>query len=354
MNCKCSKTGSATAAKGHSATHRSLHREFGDRLSALQIEFEVIGMKTPFAIPQKLADLVDMDSPDAVLDEVLFIMALIDPRMDPSQLSNAFSFMVSLYQGRWPAEQACNTHFHDLRHITDTTLAMARLIHGAFISGHRMNQRQIFTGLVAAMAHDAGYIQDKMDGIGTGAKFTTIHVRRSMDFIEKYGRRYGLNSEEIPACRLMIQCTDLDIQVDTIRFCSKTDELLGKILGCADLIGQMADRIYLEKLFYLYREFKEGQVRGYRDEMDLLAKTLAFFPLVADRIENQLDKLDQLAAVHFKSRWNIPLNLYDVAINRQKEYLEKILARPEQDPARFLRRKNIVHNIFARSPRQAP
>jgi hypothetical protein len=116
----------------------------------------------------------------------------------------------------------------------------------------------------------------------------------------------------------------------------------------------MADRVYLEKLFYLYQEFKEGQVLGYSDEMDLLSKTLAFFPLVADRMKKQLDNLDQLAAVHFKSRWNIPLNLYDVAIFRQKEYLTKILARPDQNPAKFLRRKNIVHNIIAQSQSQVP
>lgn len=293
----------------------------------------------------QLADLVDMDTPGAVLDEVLLIMTLIDPRIDPSQISNAFSFMVSLYQGRWPAEQACNTQFHDLRHITDTTLAMARLIHGAIITGHRLSQRQVFTGMVAAMAHDTGYIQDRLDDKGTGAKFTTVHVQRSMDFVGKYGQRYGLNSEEIPACQRMIQCTDLDVDVASVRFSSKADELLGKMLGCADLIGQMADRIYLEKLFYLYREFKEGKVRGYRDEMDLLAKTLAFFPMVADRIENQLDKLDQLAAAHFNNRWNIPQNLYHLAINRQKAYLQKILARQDSDPADFLRRKRIVQNL---------
>ncbi len=294
----------------------------------------------------QLADLVDMDTPGAVLDEVLLILTLIDPRMDPSQFSNAFSFTLSLYQGQWPAEQACNTQFHDLQHITDTTLAMARLIHGAFLNGHRLSQRQIFTGLVAAMAHDTGYIQDRMDDTGTGAKFTTVHVQRSMDFVGKYGQRYGLNSEEIPACRLMIQCTDLAIDVAGVRFSCKTDELLGKMLGCADLIGQMADRIYLEKLFYLYREFEEGKVPGYRDERDLLAKTLAFFPMVADRIESQLDKLDQLAGAHFKSRWNIPHNLYAVAIERQKEYLMKILAQPGKDPAEFLRRKQIVPRLL--------
>ncbi len=293
-----------------------------------------------------MADLVDMDSPEAVLDEVLFIMTLIAPQMDPSQVANAYGFTLSLYSGRWPTEKACNTHFHDLRHITDTVLAMARLIHGAILSGYRMDQRQIFTGLVSTMAHDAGYIQDKKDGVGTGAKYTTIHVQRSMAFIERYGQRYGLTLQEIPACQLMIQCTDLDIDVSTIQFPSRTVEVLAKLVGVADLIGQMADRIYLEKLFYLYREFKEGQVTDFTDEMDLLSKTLSFFPMVAKRFKNQLAGLDKVANAHFRARWNISENLYQVTINKQRRYLEHILAHPDRDPSEFLRRKQIVRKLL--------
>lgn len=300
----------------------------------------------PFFKGKLLADLVDMDSPQAVLDEVLFIITLVQPQMDPSQLTNAFSFMVSLYQGYWPSERECNTQFHDLRHITDTLLAMARLIHGAVITGRRLGQRDVLVGMVAALIHDAGYIQDKTDADGTGAKYTTVHVERSMAFIERYGHRFGLTSREIPDCQVMIHCTDLETDISSVRFSSRTVELLAKLLGCADLIGQMADRIYLEKLFYLYREFEEGQVKAYADEMDLLQKTLAFFPMVEKRVEEQLGGYDALAQPHFSRRWGISENLYRVAIDRQRQYLSYILSQPDKDLGKFLRRKQIVQKLL--------
>ncbi|MEJ2039591.1 MAG: hypothetical protein P8X55_11745 [Desulfosarcinaceae bacterium] len=296
--------------------------------------------------PPKLADLVDMDSPEAVMDEVLFIMTLIAPRMDHTPLANAFNLTFSLYRGVWPAEKACNTRFHDLRHVTDTALAMARLIHGALIEGRPLGQRQILKGLVAALAHDAGYIQDMADATGTGAKYTAVHVERSVDFLERYGRRYGLTPDEICDCQSMVRCTDLDTDIGELSFASEAVALLGRLLGIADLIGQMADRIYLEKLFCLYHEFKEGQVGGFDDELDLLKKTLDFIGTMTLRIESLLDGLDRLALAHFRVRWNIPRNLYTEAIDRQRDYLGRILALPEQDPRDLLRRKQIVQSCF--------
>lgn len=302
--------------------------------------------KPPYYNGELLADFVDMDSPQAVLDEVLFIMTLIHPQMDPSHLTNAFSFMVSLYQGQWPGERECNTQFHDLRHITDTMLAMARLIHGAVLTGHRLSPRHVLVGMVSALVHDAGYIQDKSDSVGTGAKYTTIHVERSMAFIERYGHRYGLTTQEIPDCQIMIHCTDLDTDISSAEFPSQQVELLSKLLGCADLIGQMADRIYLEKLFYLFKEFEEGQVTAYTDEMDLLQKTLAFFPMVQKRVKEQLGGYDELTKPHFNRRWGVSQNLYRVAIDRQHQYLSQILAQPGQDISKHLRRKKIVQKIL--------
>ncbi|MGD9249150.1 MAG: hypothetical protein PVI60_14390 [Desulfobacteraceae bacterium] len=287
-----------------------------------------------------------MDSPDAVLDEVLFIMTLIQPQTDPSRLTNAFGFMMSLYQGQWPGERACNTHYHDLRHITDTMLAMMRLIHGAVLTGSRIKPGEIFIGLVGALAHDAGYIQNRVDSSGTGAKYTTVHVERSMAFIEQYGHRFGLTSEGIEACQLMIHCTDLAVDVSTVRFPSRTVGLLAKLLGCADLIGQMADRTYLEKLFYLYREFEEGQVSDYRDEMDLLTHSLAFFPMVEKRLKHQLGGYDKLAQAHFARRWGVAKNLYRETIEKQKKYLEHILTHKDRNPSEFLRRKRIVEKLL--------
>ena len=301
--------------------------------------------KQPSPNQPKLADLVDMKSPNAVFDEVSFITTLIAPQMDPSLLTNAFSFTVSLYRGLWPDEQACNTNFHDLHHITDTLLCMARLIHGAILKGNRITPRNAFIGLVAAMAHDAGYIQDIKDGIGTGAKYTAVHVQRSMAHIERYGKRYGLNSTEILPCQMIIQCTDMDIDPADIKFPSSSYRFIGNLLAVADLIGQMADRIYLEKLFFLYREFEEGCVEGYSDEMDLLKKSLSFFDIAHKRLSTQLDGLDRLATAHFNVRWNIPQNLYHIAIEKHQRYLGYVLTKPECDPSLFLRRKQIVQTL---------
>lgn len=303
-------------------------------------------MSRPFSKGTKLADLVDMDSPTAILDEVLFILTIIQPQMDPSRMANAFSFMVSLYQGQWPGERECNTYFHDLRHITDTLLAMVRLIHGAVLTGKQIHPRHIFTGLVGALVHDSGYIQDKLDNSGTGAKFTTVHVERSMVFIERYGHRFGLSDSEIQSCRLMIRCTDLNVDISALEFPSRSVALTAKLLGCADMIGQMADRTYLEKLFYLYREFEEGEVCGYSDEMDLLTKTLAFFPKIEQRLKHQLGGYDELAKAHFTRRWNISKNLYQETIEKQRKYLKHIIAHRDRDPSEFLRRKQIVEKIL--------
>jgi hypothetical protein len=308
-------------------------------------------MKKQLPSPRpSLADLVDMRSSNAVFDEVSFIVTLIAPQMDPSNLTNAFSFTASLYHGLWPSERACNTNFHDFHHITDTLLAMARLIHGAIFSGHRITPRNTFVGLVAAMAHDAGYIQDIKDGVGTGAKYTAVHVQRSVEHIQRYGKRYGLTNSEIGPCQKIIRCTDMQSDPSKVEFQSPAFKTLGKILAVADLIGQMADRIYLEKLFYLYREFEEGRVEGYCNEMDMFKRSLTFFDTARDRIDSQLDCLDRLAAVHFRVRWDIPHNLYQDAIEKHRRYLAHILSQPDCDPGKFLRRLQIVRNLRKDSP----
>ena len=298
-----------------------------------------------------VADLIDMDSPDAVFDEVSFITTLVAPQLDPSLLTNAFSFTASLYRGLWPNERACNTNYHDLHHITDTLLAMARLSHGAIIKGHRLNHRDYFIGLVAAMAHDAGYIQDIKDGVGTGAKYTTVHVQRSIAHIERYGKRYGLQPAEIAPCQQIIQCTEIDHDPATIQFSSRSYRILGKLLAVADLIGQLADRVYLEKLFYLFREFEEGNVEGYCDEMDMLHKSLSFFDVAFERLSSQLENLDQLVVAHLNLRWEISKNLYRIAIEKHRDYLAYILVQPNCDPSRFLRRKQIIQNLRKPSSR---
>ncbi len=286
---------------------------------------------------KKLYDLVRTDSIKAVLKEVQFILNKISPDFDLIAVNHAYVSAVDLFEGEYSGYQACNTEFHDLRHCLETFLAMARLIHGAILDGKSFSHEQIALGLTASLLHDAGYIQESDDTHGTGAKFTEIHVRRSMDFFSRFAKEQGYSDETIKAGRAMILCTDLSVDLSTIVFLSTEIELLGKMLGTADLLAQMADRTYLEKLLFLYREFREARIGDYRDEVDLLKKTVAFYDFISHRLQTALDASDRFMVPHFADRWNIPKNLYHEAITRQKDYLLQILQQ-SSDPRGYLKR----------------
>jgi hypothetical protein len=294
---------------------------------------------------KKLSDYVRMDSPEAVLDEVQVILDLISPGFNNAPVDTAFKFTVNLYGGDYPEYRACNTEYHDLRHTTDTFLAMARLIHGAVVEGENFTDRQIVLGLIAALFHDAGYVQEEQDREGTGAKYTTSHVQRSMDFLERVGAGLGLSNEEITASQPMILCTDLAVDISTIPFPSPKVELLGKMLGAADLLAQMADRTYLEKLLFLYYEFREAGVGDYESQIDLLQKTVGFYDFIAQRLQKMLDGTDRFMISHFARRWDINANLYHEAIEKQKDYLKQILKMQDSDPRDHLKRGGIVDKI---------
>ncbi len=287
-----------------------------------------------------------MDSPEAVLDEVKVILDLISPGFDAAPVDAAFKSTVNLYMGDYPGYRACNTEYHDLCHIIGTFLAMARLIHGAVAEGEDFTDRQVVLSLIAALFHDAGYIQEEHDSEGTGAKHTTNHVQLSMDFFERHVAELGMSNEEVSAGRAMIFCTDVAADISTfIAFPSARIELLGKMLGAADLLAQMADRTYLEKLLFLYYEFREAGIDGYESHIDLLRKTVRFYDFTAQRLETVLDGTDRFMISHFAGRWNINANLYLEAIEKQKNYLKQILKAQDFDPRDHLKRGGIVDNI---------
>ncbi len=295
---------------------------------------------------KKLSDYVRMDSPEAVLDEVLIILDLISPGFNTAPVDAAFKSAVNLYKGDYPGYRACNTEYHDLRHIIDTFLAMARLIHGAVAEGEDFTDRQIVLGLIAALFHDAGYIQEEHDTEGTGAKYTTNHIQLSMNFLERHGAELGLSNEEVTVSRTMILCTDVAVDISTIiAFPSARIELLGKMLGAADLLAQMADRTYLEKLLFLYYEFREAGIGVYESQIDLLRKTVRFYDFTVQRLETVLGGTDRFMISHFARRWNINVNLYHEAIEKQKNYLKQILKAQDSDPRDHLKRGGIVDNI---------
>jgi hypothetical protein len=243
----------------------------------------------------------------------------------------------NLYCGQLPGYQACNTEYHDLQHANNTLLAMARLIHGAVIEGIDFSKSDIVTGIAAAILHDVGYIQEASDNEGTGAKHKATHEQRSKDFLSRHGRGFGLSTRQIADGRAIIACTDMALDISAVSFSSENIELLGKMLGTADLLAQLGDPAYLEKLPALYKECEEAGTGEYTGELDIIQKAPAFYDIAEKRLPTVLDSVCRFMESHFEHRWGQRRNIYQAIIDSQKDYLIKVLKIPDADPRDHLK-----------------
>ncbi len=291
------------------------------------------------------ADLVEMSSPEQVFAEVLQIMKLTDKYLDTTPVENVFRHICALYRGNYRGYRRCNTHYHDLRHVTDVLLALARLMHGAHVAGVTINRDEMNIALISALMHDTGYIQKEGDRDGTGGKYTQTHVTRSIDFMEEYSRNHGIGSAESALCRSLILGTSLSVDFEQISFSSPTRAMLGKFVATADFLGQIADRLYLEKLLFLYREFQEAHLLGYDSEHELLVKTIGFYDLMQTRLLHTLSNVQQYMQHHFRVRWQIDRDLYKEAVNHNIAYLGNLLKKHQKNYRKNLKREGVVARL---------
>jgi len=301
----------------------------------------------------RFEDLVPMGNPQEVLEEVKKIVHLMYPAFNFNPVQDVFKDVIKLFRGEYPGYRACNTWYHDLKHTTDCFLAMARLIHGGFVQGMVMEERDAALGLIAALLHDTGYIQTAEDDDGTGAKYTMVHVERSIEFMRIYCAQHGYSHEDFLFCNNCLKCTGLDVKIGEVEFVSRSNETLGQMLGTADLLGQMADRTYLEKLPFLYQEFKEGGVPGYADEHDLLKKTSSFWEFTQKRFAGDLGGMDRLMREHFRVRWGIDQDLERETAARNIACLQFILLNHRDDYQRYLGGDGLI-KISQEMRRQLP
>lgn len=286
-----------------------------------------------------MTDLVDMDNHEEIFNEVKIILKLIDPQFDFIHIDKAYSIVNTLFNGGYPGFRGCNTEYHDLFHTNEIMLAMTRLIHGAMIEGVDLTEKHINLGVISALMHDTGYIQRAGDKTGTGAKYTMSHIQRSVDFTRLvYGNDPYFSGESRNFSNILF-CTGLNTRVGDIHFSSPQMKLLGQMLGTADLMGQMADRHYLEKLLHLYSEFVEGKVPGFESEYDLLKKTTGFYEVTKKRFADELGGVSRYAISHFRVRWRKDEDLYGEQITRNIAYLEWVLDKYPSDYRKHFRRK---------------
>lgn len=300
----------------------------------------------------QLSSLLASQKPSAVVAEVRGIFCRHYSARAFVPVSRGARLVGNLFVGKYPGYRACNTEYHNLTHTMDALLASARIVDGFNIQNPPLPAPVAVNLFCAALLHDTGYIQESWDMEGTGAKYTATHVERSVSFLQRNRDAFRFDDESIRMITNTVRCTGLSVDLDTIPFGSDAEQYAGCILGTADILGQMSDRAYLEKLLFLYYEFKEAGIAGFNTEFDLLKKTVDFYQITKKRLTESYMNIHIYSQHHFKHRHGIDTNLYLEAIERQIAYLEKII---EDDSTNFrhkLKRGPWVHEY--RGDRNAP
>jgi hypothetical protein len=302
---------------------------------------------------------VDVEDPDAVRDAVLELLAARYPGASLAPLQQAFDDVKALFVGRFPGYLPCDTPYHDLRHTLDMTLAVARLLDGhdrSVAEPERIGARRAMLGVIVALLHDSGYLKRASEAhIENGAVFTKIHVSRSADFLTRYLPRLGY-AEEAGAAAKLVHFTGYEMDIDDILLHDPKDRLLGCLVGTADLLGQMSDRMYLEKCReFLYPEFVWGHIARetladgreivrYASPDDLMLKTPGFYEYVArTRMQTKLAGVDRFAEAHFDGP-----SLYQNEIDRNMQFLKSAI-----EEADLKRLRRFCYSLSRREARVA-
>lgn len=294
-----------------------------------------------------LYDLINPLDPEAVERDVVEPLQGIDSGFEAERLRGLYQDVVRLFQGRFPGYRASDAWYHDLEHTNTVFLCTAAMLQGAHYEGLIVSSRGKLLVLACALFHDVGLIRREDEtGEGTGARFTVGHEARSIDFMERYFRAHGYDEGDIIDATHIIQCTMLARGIGEIPFRNGETRLLGQILGTADVVAQMADRAYLEKLLLLFREFREAQIPGYGSELELLEKTPSFYDqVVRSRLEKEFDHVDHFLVSHARVRWGVEEEPFHRSIERNLNYLHGILDRDRAHYRNYLRRGGIADRV---------
>lgn len=257
---------------------------------------------------------INTTDPQAVNDEVNRIFLDLYSNAPTDKLDLAFRDVARLYRGDYPGYRSCDTAYHDIKHVLDVTLAMARLLNGYErdrIGTECFGAPLFRLGVIIALFHDIGYLRKRSDTRHkNGAEYTLTHVSRGSQFLKQYLPKIGMAKMADIAAEL-IHFTGYERPANKINVPSPIYRLLGNMLGSADIIAQMADRCYLEKCRdRLYPEFVAGGIavrrtpHGEKEVVfasgdDLVMKTPRFFDGASKRLNEELGSCYAYAEQYF-------------------------------------------------------
>ena len=300
--------------------------------------------------------VVFVEDADKALEETMPLVSALLDDAGAAMFVRVFEDVRAIFEGQYPGYRASNTSYHDFAHTASVVLATARLIHGCEMDGVSFSPERILLTLIAAFFHDTGLIQTENDRHGSGAKYTVGHEERSVRFFAAYLANTDFSEKEIENGAGFIRCTILNRVPQSIPFADEEARTCGYILGSADLMAQMADRLYLEKLLLLFKEFEEARLPGFDSELDLLRKTQDFYSQIArKRLEESLGGVSAHMRAHFNQWLGIDADFYTEAISKNIRYLEAVIAHCQDSfdcYLEFLRRGGIAEQIRAERDRK--
>ena len=188
----------------------------------------------------------------------------------------------------------CDCSYHDLHHTILVTEVGQTILHGRQIAKGDLDANDWLQAVVGMLFHDVGYlrvllsgdssqtsvINEQGDGFippaeSTDACMTPYHVTRGAMYVsERFANDPTIDIKQVNACIEMTR-----FPVPNKPQYHVTDSLPG-LVRAADLIGQMADPQYMEKLSRLFAEFTEtGEANrlGFDNPKQLRAGFPAFF-----------------------------------------------------------------------------
>lgn len=186
--------------------------------------------------------------------------------------------------------------YHNIEHTILVTLVGQEILRGKQLKEGNVSKQEWAHFIVSLLCHDIGYVkgicqQDNGEqrayatGIAneqititpgaTDASLTPYHIDRSKQFVQENFANYPL-----------LDIATIQHNIELTRFPVPQAEMYRDTTGyagltrAADLIGQLSDPRYLEKIPALFFEFEEigtNQTLGYRHPGDLRASYPKFF-----------------------------------------------------------------------------
>ena len=235
---------------------------------------------------------------------------------DSDLFNDILTDITELYQGKWASHQACQTGYHNLGHALDVTLLTARMIGGwNRLDGHdhpRIGTNLFLAAIASALFHDAGYIKAKDDVKGAGGKYSFNHEARSMALARSYlsRKKWPVRNVDLVPDIISLTRFHVALQIEGL-FKSREEEVIGRMMATADLVAQMADVDYMERIKDLYDELKEAydfegvaalEKNGYKifsSAQEMIDGTVNFYEnFVLPRLK-QLGHMDQYLMAFF-------------------------------------------------------